>query len=724
MRSGSQVALASAALAGLICLPFFLDRIATNYDNRKALADRGHAARLIAAGSFQEAEGLLRRVDRSELSTTERILMAYQDAVCSRMLERPMQAYERLDRLQGLLPPLRDYREFWMAHALEMMGETEAAADAYEDLLVTFRQEALADSAYMRLLALYTETGDFSRAIGVCRRLGQLRPERRPELGFRMAQIYTKLGNQAGARQALRKIVVEHPAHPRALEALELLPAPTQAADLQAWGTVYLRQGRFARAAGTLRRFLARFPSHPEAGEVTFQLADAYRGNRQYAEARDYFRRSYDDYGIPQALYRLGGILVRLDREDGAIDSYRRLAHRLPGHPLADDALWQAAKAAERGNRFELAAELYAQLAGQYPQSEMRDEADWSVGFAHYCRDRFEEALAHFEAVSRRAREPHIVDQSLFWAGKAAGELGLDETSTDYYREAARSFPRSYYSSRATEQGYGEGAGLLAWMGADIDGREPHVALVNTRRQARPAATGLLAEARLLGRIGLVQLARSHLRRAEGNAGDDLELLREIRDRYVGISAHDQALRLSSVIYARDADGREFPHLYPSFYWEQVERAAREAGIAPYLVLSVIRQESSFREDAVSRAGAIGLMQIMPKTGRLLARKIGLRRFRSASLFDPHVSIRLGSRFLGDQVQRFASGPTAKLGFELGLAAYNAGPRAATAWTKRFSYADPDTFVERIPYRETRKYVKLVLKNYAIYKALSEARSV
>ena len=88
------------------------------------------------------------------------------------------------------------------------------------------------------------------------------------------------------------------------------------------------------------------------------------------------------------------------------------------------------------------------------------------------------------------------------------------------------------------------------------------------------------------------------------------------------------------------------------------------------------------------------------------------------------MSIRLGSRFLGDQVQRFASGPTAKLGFELGLAAYNAGPRAATAWTKRFSYADPDTFVERIPYRETRKYVKLVLKNYAIYKALSEARSV
>ena len=122
----------------------------------------------------------------------------------------------------------------------------------------------------------------------------------------------------------------------------------------------------------------------------------------------------------------------------------------------------------------------------------------------------------------------------------------------------------------------------------------------------------------------------------------------------------------------------------------------------------------------MSHAGAIGLMQIMPQTGRVLARQLGLRRFQHNSLFDPDVSIRLGSRFLGDQVRQFATGPTRKLGFELGLAAYNAGPHVARKWIQRFSYEDPDAFIERIPFKETRRYVKLVLKNYAIYKVLSE----
>lgn len=172
-------------------------------------------------------------------------------------------------------------------------------------------------------------------------------------------------------------------------------------------------------------------------------------------------------------------------------------------------------------------------------------------------------------------------------------------------------------------------------------------------------------------------------------------------------------------IFVDGQEPDELPRIYPDYYWDQVVAASAEAKIDPFLVLSVIRQESTFNEGAVSRAGAMGLMQIMPHTGQTLANTLGIPHFEHRSLFDPVVSIRLGSYFLGDQVRQFTEGPAAEMGFELGLAAYNAGPHNARKWLDRFPFEDIDAFVERIPYKETRLYVKLVLKNYAIYKALS-----
>ena len=206
---------------------------------------------------------------------------------------------------------------------------------------------------------------------------------------------------------------------------------------------------------------------------------------------------------------------------------------------------------------------------------------------------------------------------------------------------------------------------------------------------------------------------------ARANRGNRAAL-KVIRDRYEALGFLNRALRLSMRIFVDGQEPDELSRIYPDYYWDQIVTAAAEAEVDPFLVLSVIRQESTFNEDAVSRAGALGLMQIMPQTGSKMANKLGMHRFERRSLFDPDVSIRLGSYFLGDQVRQFTEGPTADLGYELGLAAYNAGPVNAQKWLKRFPYEDIDAFVERIPFKETRLYVKLVLKNYAIYKALSD----
>jgi soluble lytic murein transglycosylase len=312
------------------------------------------------------------------------------------------------------------------------------------------------------------------------------------------------------------------------------------------------------------------------------------------------------------------------------------------------------------------------------------------------------------------AREPHIVDQSLFWAGKTAEHLGDFDQAGRFYRRAAQGFPRSYYSARAVALGHRRKAALTP--------RPPRDLRPGSETQMRQIqGVEYLKRADALHQLGLTDLARREMQAAERLNSGAPPALRLIRDRYELLGLLDSALRLSVRLFVGQGNQGEIHRIYPNYYWDQIVQVASEEEIDPYLVLSVIRQESSFNEEAVSRAGALGLMQIMPQTGRTLAHSLGMQRFERRSLFDPEVSIRLGSRFLGDQVRHFTAGPAQDLGFELGLAAYNAGPHNARRWLKRIPYEDPDAFIERIPYHETRLYVKLVLKNYTIYKALSDA---
>ena len=334
----------------------------------------------------------------------------------------------------------------------------------------------------------------------------------------------------------------------------------------------------------------------------------------------------------PDSLYHMGGVQVRLHRDDRAIALFECLVAENPDHDLADDALWQAAKAAERRSDFTRARALFNRLVDRYPDSPMRDEALWSAAFMLYCAERYKESLQSFRTVGAQTSEPHLIDQSLFWAGKSARHLGREGEAGALFQRAADNFPRSYYSARAVSMGYRGDTGKGEW----------------SDQHPEPDAVGLS--------------------------------------------------------------------------WDQVTAAAREAGVDPCLVLAVIRQESRFEEEAESHAGALGVMQIMPRTARSLAEEVGMSAFEKDQLSDPAVSIRMGSRYLGDQIRSFNSGPTREVGFELGLAAYNAGPRAARQWGRRFPLDDPDAFVERIPYKETRLYVKKVLRNYAVYKtALSSA---
>jgi soluble lytic murein transglycosylase len=152
--------------------------------------------------------------------------------------------------------------------------------------------------------------------------------------------------------------------------------------------------------------------------------------------------------------------------------------------------------------------------------------------------------------------------------------------------------------------------------------------------------------------------------------------------------------------------------VYPFPYRAEIEAEAARRGVDPYLVAGLVRQESMFNATAVSPAGAVGLMQVMPATGRSLARQVGVSNFSVNHLRDPDINIRIGMLFMAQLLQQY-NGRLPDL-----LAAYNAGSGRLARWRAFPEYGDDDLFAERIPFAETRDYVKIVQQNRRIYAAI------
>lgn len=707
MQRQARFALATAAVCAVVLLPFVV-RIALHQPRQaRRPAPIVDVVELMRHHQFAKAYERLRP---STPDSNRAWLLPLRQAVCERALGNHEAAVEHLRSIPDLPLALQDYRDLWISRSQQQLGDTIAAIDGYQALLVNGHR-AVADSARHYLARLYTASGQHAEALKLLRQQLRATPTYKGDVLYRISKSRAALGEVEGARATQVELIRDFPSHRLALDVATHFK-PRTAREHYLCAVVRYKHGDDRRVIDQLRRLLRlEGVGDALASDAQYLLGRSYSRSGQRSRARRTFERLHEQLHRPSALYRLAGLQVSSGTDLDAIDTYRRFARLYPHHSLADDALWQAAKAAERHDRFELAAEVYQQLWASYPGSEMAEDARWSVAFSYFCRQDDERALVLFLDTAREAHQPHIVDQSLFWAGKAAQRLGQTENASTYFGQAAAGFPRSYYASRAISLGYGKRqkppSPMLRAPVAPVTERAQHLRGADHVRRAYA-----------LIQLGLAAAAERELRHAERLHRRDKQALRLIHESYEEMRLHDRALRLATQLVSGGTTA-QMADLYPSYYWDQIAAAARDAHIDPYLILSVIRQESFFNSDAISRVGAIGLMQIMPQTGRKLARRLGVRPFERNLLFDPDVSIRLGTRFLGDQVRSFTRGPTQVLGFALGLAAYNAGPRVTRSWLERFPYDDPDTFVERIPYKETRLYVKKVLKNYTIYKTLN-----
>ena len=654
------------------------------------------------AGPEATAQNLLRLAD-SQPGTTASGLARLSAGWLMLDAGHPQDALPVL-RLEDLgKTALGDYGQYVLARALEGSGERAAAATSYLQAAQGARGGTLTCAAWQRAADCFEQAGNATEALATLELLAKSCSGRQPLALLRIAGLKDAARDLPGAALAYDRLDREFPASVQALAAAPRLLAlsaalPALSADArverQLGKAVSLFDAGQKREALPLLRAIAALsstrPAQLELAQV--RLGRALLDARQTRDALASLKAvpATSAYAA-EAAYAL----ARLEtKEDARLYAYDTLAKRFPGTPWGEEALLTLANNYQKDALDDAALPYYRRLLEGYPDGRYADRSAWRVGFAAWRAGRFEEATQVFERALKVRPVTSFTPGFLYWAGRARQQLGQPERGRGLLEEAVLRFKRSYHGARAAETLGGlklpVAARVTPIAPASPDQDIPEPQLTRLRQLLLiERLDEALDELRALPPLPAAQATIAWLEARRGRLRPALNAMKRAYPGHVGM-AGDQL---------PDAVWRI---LYPLEFRDALERRARQEGLDPALVAALVCQESTFEAGALSRAGARGLMQIMPATGRLLARDLGVR-YSKTGLFDPDTSLEFGTRYLHSMLQRFGES------VERALAAYNAGPHRVDAWSAARPDLPAEEFVETIPFTETRAYVMTIL---------------
>jgi soluble lytic murein transglycosylase len=359
------------------------------------------------------------------------------------------------------------------------------------------------------------------------------------------------------------------------------------------------------------------------------------------------------------------------------------------------------------------ASTYYKRLEETFPSSPDAVPAHWRVTWTSVLKRQPDAAELLAEHVRRFPTSLYVPD-ALYWLGRLAEEAGNPSLARCYYTKLTERYPENYFAAVAATRF----PNLVTVSSNDPDllSLIPPPPPAPKLGEIPAAAAERQARADALHSIAFDASAELELRAAYA-ATLEPRLLLEAAQAAVDAGHLGAAIVTVRQIFPQ-LESRPFPDVphdvwmtaYAMPFKGSIQEWSAHAGVDPMLVAGLIRQESAFEKEARSSANALGLMQLEPKTARLMARQAKVR-YSQARLFDPDYNVRLGTIYLAALRKQFGS-------MESALAAYNAGEDRVTEWTSGQTYREPAEFVDSIPFTETREYVEIVSRNAGIYRKL------
>jgi len=680
---------------------------------RQLLQDRTPAA-------YAGVEAYARRHTQEDAGALAYLVLGY-----AHILDKEYaKAVDPLSRAKPRAGDLGEYVDFYLGTAYFQSGRTAEAVATLTDFEKEYPESLLLRDARVLYGSALLADNRAKDAIAV---LQKDRQPPRADLELALGKAYAGAGEPVKAAEILRNLYVTMPLSAEASQAdveLKQLASTTQLppvglngrrtrADLLAKGR------RFSEAAAEYRDLL-NVVSPSDRPEIQIALAVALRRSGDDREAKKVLDGMESSAGTEIGIQRIFN-LAEIARSDNDEPGFLQYLGQL--RQAAPTSFWLQQALLSEGNYYLLkpdydkAIDAYRELQQRFPKGGRASYAHWKVAWLSLRQGRTAEAKTGFEQQIGLYPTSAEVPAALYWRARLAEEDKDSAMARAYYQKISERFRNFYYGELARRR--------LREIQTDDD-PQPYTLLdrvpainagTNITTGAPPTDNLRYQKAQVLENGALVDLAVRELQAAatedKGNwVTAATAKIYEDAGRYDG--AIQVFKRAVPNYFAVDLPTLPRPYweaLFPKPYWPDLKKFSSQNALDPYLVASLIRQESEFNPGAVSRANALGLMQLLPKVGSSVARQEKLHHFSSEQLFTPEINLQLGTCYFRQMVDKFGT-------FEYALAAYNAGSNRVDDWLGQGKYRDPQEFVESIPFTETREYVQAILRNANVYRQL------
>jgi soluble lytic murein transglycosylase len=635
-------------------------------------------------------------------------------------------ARESWQHAEEISPLLGDYLDFLRASAWQGEGNQEEVIKTLEGFEQKYPDSLnLHDVSLLYANALIaTNQGEKAAAF-----LEKHRQPGKADIELALGRAYAKANDAVKAAAIFHSIYFEMPTSPEAdLAVTELrgLGEPTPVGTFEQRrlrADLLFKARRYQDTVNELSPLLEQAPPD-KMGAMQAQYGAALYKARKRDDAQHLFEnlaqnQSADNDVKAQALYFLAEVSRDKDDRDKHADYVAQLRNFAPDSPWFQEALLSAGNMYMLKNDFESGAKFYAEIYQRQQNGRFSPYAHWKTAWLSYRLGKKDDAKRLFEEQLTFYPTSNEIPAAIYWRARIAEDEGDKAVARAYYEKLSENYRYYYYANLARAR--------LAKLGFDEAGtavvlaKLPAVA-TPPRNWDAPEDNVHVQKAQLLANAALYDFAVKELQSA--SAGSPAWLAKSLAEIYGDQGSYIRAIESlkRAVPGYFSAEVSQIPRpvwagLFPRPFWDELRQDATANHLDPYLVASLIRQESEFNPNAISRANAMGLMQLLPTVGKGLAKEMKIRHFSSDELLMANTNLQLGTRYFKHMVDHYDGQ------VEYALAAYNAGEDRVDDWRKNGNFKSVEEFVESIPFTETREYVQAIMRNAVLYKLLYPSKA-
>jgi soluble lytic murein transglycosylase len=631
-------------------------------------------------------------------------------------------AIETLSRAKIHAGDLGDYVAYYLGVSYLQTGHTAEALANLADFDKAHPDSLLVRDAELSYADALLLEGQAAEAAAL---LEKIRLPIRSDVEFALGRAYAGSGQTAKAAETFENIYYTMPASAEADAAFaELKKLPSVAAPVPAQlntrAEALISRKRYPEAAEEYRS-LVNAAGPDERPKMQLALADALHRSGKNRDAKQVLGSLPSLTGDlnAQRLYLLGQVAWAANDNETFYRTVDELRQADPTSPWLEQALLSAANLHLVHHEYDQALDAFREAQQRFPNGTHASYVHWKAAWLTLRQGRNEDAKKAFEEQIALYPSGQETPAALYWRARLAEEDNQFALARAFYQKLSERYRNFYYAELGRERIKRLPAAADAPTQYPLLDRVPPLDSNGKVADSEPPRDELhVQKAELLGNGGLVDFAVRELQAAAAAEGGSWAPA-ETAQLYVETGHYDRAIEYMKhsapnyfALDIPDLPRKYWEALFPKPYWNDLKRSSTANGLDPYLVASLIRQESEFNPNAVSRANAVGLMQLLPKTGKAVAKEVKLKRYSASQLYTPAVNMQLGTRYFRGMVDKFGGS------FEYALAAYNAGSDRVDEWLAQGKYRDPQEFVESIPFTETREYVQAILRNASVYKQL------